>query len=93
MDANLRAEMPITIYRIWRCDNRYQLAAFEGQTIAPKRLLKGTNGLAQIDGLDVNALFDDLIHAGMPHHVAVAEGYHAETLRRFARLLGIDFLG
>lgn len=93
IDANLRVGMPITVHRIWRCDNTYRLTAFEGETIEPKRLLQGTNGLAHVDGLDVCDLFDDLVHAGMPHHVAVSEGHHAETLRRFARLLNIDFLG
>jgi len=93
IDANLRAGMPITVFRIWRCDNVYHLAAFEGETIEPKRLLMGTNGLARIDGHNVCELFDELLHAGMPHHVAVSEGHHVATLRRFARLMGIDFVG
>ena len=92
VDANLRVGLPITIHRFWRCDQRYHLTAFEAETIPPKRLLKGTNGLARVAAGDVRERFDELIHAGMPHHVAISAGHHAETLRRFARLLNIEFL-
>jgi L-fucose isomerase-like protein len=89
LDANLKADQPITLFRFWRCDGEYLLTAHEGRTIAPRRALKGTNGLAELPGTDVTALFDELCHAGMPHHVAVFGGHHAAALRRLARLLGV----
>jgi hypothetical protein len=64
--------------------------AQEGNTLAPRRPLKGTNGLAELPGVDVAALFEKLCHAGMPQHVAVFGGHHAGTLRRLARLLNVS---
>jgi hypothetical protein len=39
----------------------------------------------------VRQRFDDLIHAGMPHHVTLYPGKSAETFRRLARLLGLNW--
>mgnify|MGYP000846062209 CR=1 FL=1 len=89
VDANLRTGMPITLFRLWRCDDLYHLTTAEGTTIAPRRPLLGTNGLAEIPGVDVCEYFDQLCHAGMPHHVAVVEGHHARLFRRFAERSGI----
>lgn len=92
VNANIRSDMPVTIFRLWRCDGEYRLAAFEGQTIVPRQPLLGSNGLALIPELDVMELFDGLIHAGMPHHVAVVAGHHARTLKRWARLAGVRLI-
>ncbi len=89
LDANLKAGVPITLFRFWRCDGEYRLMVREASTIQPRRLLRGTNGLAELPGTDVAALFEELCHAGMPHHVAVFGGQHAATLRRLARLLNV----
>lgn len=92
VDANLKVGIPITIARLWRCDDSYHMMAADGETIEPKRDLMGTNGLAKIEGKDVIDWFDDLCHEGMPHHVAVFPGHHAETMRRFARQIGVDWV-
>ena len=93
VDSSLKVGMPITIARLWRCDDIYMMMAADAETIEPRRVLKGTNGLATVPGKDVIEWFDDLCHEGMPHHVAVFEGHHADTLRRFARQIGIGWIG
>lgn len=92
VNANIRADLPVTVFRIWRCDGEYRLAVGEGQTLEPRQPLLGSNGLAQMAGCDVNEWFDELVHAGMPHHVAVVGGHHARTLKRWARLAGVRLI-
>ena len=89
VDGRLQINHPVTISRLWRCDNRYHMTAFEGQAIPPKRKVTGNSLLVEVEGAPVPERFDRLIHAGMPHHVHLHFGNHAETLRRFARLLNI----
>jgi hypothetical protein len=48
--------------------------------------------LAVIRDRDVRDWFDELCHQGMPHHVTVFAGHHADLLRRWARLLGIAWV-
>jgi L-fucose isomerase-like protein len=88
MEATLRAGMPVTIYRFWRCDGNFFLTAREGETLKPKRHLMATNGLAKMN-CDPREWFEELCHAGMPHHVAVIGGHHANLLKRLARALNI----
>lgn len=91
VEATIRAGLPITVYRFWRCDGRYFLTAREGQTIKPKRHLMATNALATMN-CDPREWFEEFCHAGMPHHVAVVEGHHAAFLKRLARALGMQVL-
>ena len=91
-DACLLAPAPVTIFRLWHCDGVYRLAACDAESVKPRRELKGTNGLARIPDRDVRVWFDDLCHAGMPHHVAVVLGHHAALFRRFARQMDIDWV-
>jgi L-fucose isomerase-like protein len=87
VEATIRENLPVTIFRVWRCDSAYHLTAREGQTIKPRRHLMGTNALARLARQDPREWFEELCHAGMPHHVAVFAGHHAALLQRFARLL------
>jgi L-fucose isomerase-like protein len=91
IEATIRAGLPITVYRFWRCDGKYFLTAREGETIKPKRHLMATNALAKMD-CDPGAWFEELCHAGMPHHVAVVQGRHAAILKRLARCLGMQVI-
>ena len=88
IEATIRAGMPITVYRFWRCDGKYIFSAREGETVKPKRHLMMTNALAKMN-CDPREWFEDLCHAGMPHHVAVVEGHHAAFLKRLARVMGM----
>ena len=92
VEATLRENMPVTIARLWRCDGKYFLTAREGATIKPKRHLMATNGLARMNNVDPHEWFEELCHAGMPHHVAVVQGHHAAFLKRFARVMGMQIV-
>jgi len=86
MEATLRAGMPVTLYRFWHCDGKYLFSAREGETLRPRRHLMATNGLARMN-CNPAEWFEELCHAGMPHHVAVVQGHHAAFLQRVARAL------
>ena len=47
----------------------------------------GTNAPAAA-ALDVRDWFEEMVQLGMPHHLAIVPGRHADTLRRIARLIG-----
>ena len=89
LEATLRDNMPVTIFRLWRCDGRYSLTAREGEMIQPKRHLMGTNALARLNDQNPRNWFEDLCYRGMPHHVAVFPGHHAALLRRMAGVMGM----
>jgi L-fucose isomerase-like protein len=91
LDGPIRTEGRVTISRLWRCDNRYHLTAFGGKAIPPQRHLSGNTLLVETDGETVPERFDRLVQAGLPHHVTVFFGDHVDTLRRLARLAGIEF--
>jgi len=91
VEATLRARMPVTVFRFWRLQGKYHLTAREGETIQPKRHLMATNGLARMKE-DPGEWFEELCHAGMPHHVAVIQGHHAAFFKRLARLMEIQFI-
>jgi L-fucose isomerase-like protein len=91
IEATIRADMPVTVFRIWRLDGKYLLTAREGETLKPKRHLMATNALARM-AIDPREWFEELCHEGMPHHVAVVQGLHAALLKRLARALRIPFV-
>lgn len=86
LNASLAAGRPATLFRLWRCDGAYHMTAAQAQTVAPQRRLLGTIGRVRLDDRDVCEWFDHLCHAGMPHHLVVLNGHHADALKRFARL-------
>jgi L-fucose isomerase-like protein len=91
VDGRIRADEPVTITRLWRCDNRYHMTAFEGRTVTPRRNITGNSVLVEVAEPDVPRRFDCLLHAGMPHHVLLVFGSHGETLRRLARMLRLEW--
>jgi L-fucose isomerase-like protein len=91
VEATLRAGMPVTVFRFWRLNGKYLVTAREGETIRPRRHLMATNALAKMEN-DPGEWFEELCHAGMPHHVAVVEGHHAAMFKRLARMMAIDFV-
>jgi L-fucose isomerase-like protein len=91
IEATLRAGMPVTIFRFWRLGGKYFFSAREGRTIKPKRHLMATNGLARMKD-DPRPWFEELCHAGMPHHVGVIQGHHAFLLNRLARALNMQII-
>lgn len=93
VEGRMKIGMEITIFRLWRTGGSYSMAAFEAETIEPKRHLMGTNGLSKVKDLNPEDLFDDLCHAGMPHHIAIFPGHHAKTLNKLARRMNIKWIG
>ena len=91
LDGTLQSGQPITISRLWRCDNEYHMTAFEGRSIPPRRKVTGNSMLVEVPGEEIPERFDRLLHAGMPHHVLLHFGHHAEMLRRLARLLHVQW--
>ncbi len=97
VDAQIRMNEDVTVARLWRCDNRYHMTAFEGRTVAPRRRVAGNFVLVElteadiVSGGDLPARFDRLVHAGMPHHVILSFGKNAEALRRLARALELQW--
>lgn len=87
--ARLRVPQPITLFRLWRCDERYHAVAFNADTALPARELQGTHGVAVVPDTDLHALFERLCHEGMPHHLSIFPGHHAATLRGQAHEAGI----
>ncbi len=91
VDGQLQLAGDVTISRIWRCDGQYHWTAFEGRSIPPRRSITGNSLLIEVDGGKVPERFERLVHAGLPHHVTLHFGRHAETFRRLARALRIDW--
>jgi L-fucose isomerase-like protein len=92
VEATIREDLPATLVRFWRCDGAYLATAREGRTVKPRRHLLMTNGLVRLDRQDPGLWFDDLCHAGMPHHVGLFAGHHEALFRRIARSLGCRYL-
>lgn len=89
IDATIRADMEVTLFRLWRADGEYHMTAVEGRTIEPDRHLLATNGRARVHGVNVREWFDDMVHEGMPHHLCIVQGHHRDTLLRVGRTLGL----
>jgi len=93
VDGRLQSDQAVTVMRLWRCDSNYHMTAFESRSIPPRRKITGNSLLVEVTDRDVPTRFDKLLHAGMPHHVVLYFGHHAETFRRLARLLKIRWHG
>jgi len=92
VNAVLKADLPITLCRVWRCDGRYRMTACHARTVPVRRELLGAHGVAALEDRNPAEWFDTLCHEGMPHHVIVFEGRHAEVLKRFARQLRLPLI-
>ena len=91
VDGLIQTTESVTVSRIWRCDNRYHITAFEGRPIPPRRNVSGNSLLVEIEGKPVPERFEELLHAALPHHVLIHFGRHADTFRRLARLLSLEW--
>ena len=86
LDATIKIDMKVTVFRFWIMDNKYHMIVFEGNTKQPKRHLLGNNGLVEVcPPLDLVTSFSQWVERGFPHHVCVVEGWHKQTLLTFAR--------
>lgn len=92
VDAQLKPDMDITLFRLWSCDGSYHLMACDARTERLSPALAGNSVLVCVTDRSVPRWFEELCFAGMPHHVSLVAGHGADKLRRLARLLGIEFL-
>jgi L-fucose isomerase-like protein len=92
LEGPLRTDVPVTISRLWRCDDAYHLTAAEGRIVQPRRKLTGNYASVELPDRDVREWFDTLCHAGVPHHVVLFAGSHRDALRRAARAMKVDWL-
>jgi len=93
VNGPLKVGETVTVSRLWKCDNKYHLTAFEGKAIEPIRKVSGNSVLVEVEGGGVYERFDNLIHAAMPHHVTLHYGNHAKAFKRLARLLSLEWHG
>lgn len=91
IDGQLQSGQNVTVMRVWRCDNEYHMTAFEGRSIPPRRRITGNSMLVEVADGDVPRRFERLLHAGMPHHVLLHFGNRADSFRRLARLLHVQW--
>jgi L-fucose isomerase-like protein len=92
VNAEILVDQPVTITRLWRCDDQYHITAFEGHTVPARRKVTGNFVLVEVAEGDVPSRFDKLVHAGLPHHVLLSFGTEAETFRRLARTLRLQWV-
>lgn len=93
VESVVRTGEPVTIARLWNVRSGYRLTAFEGTTVAPNRGFMGAHAVVELSNHVPGKIFDELCHRGMPHHVGVFFGSHEKTLRSWARLSGVEFVG
>ncbi len=90
VDAELKVGMPITLFRLWHFNGQYLFTAIEGETVQPKRRLKGTNGVGRFDEVNVKDYFNSMLKLGFPHHPVIAEGHVKSHLYKLMDNLKIE---
>jgi len=90
LDATIKIDIQVTVFRFWVMEGRYHLLTLEGRTIEPSRQLLGNSG-SVLFGQEVDLVegFESWVQRGFPHHVCVVEGTHSRKLKQFARDHGV----
>ena len=88
LESELKVGIPLTLFRLWRCDGEYRLTACDAESVKARPLMC-SNGRARLLNRKPNDWFEDMCRAGMPHHLNVFQGNHAAKLIRFAAIAGI----
>jgi L-arabinose isomerase len=83
---------PTVVEASIKSDEEYHMTALEGRTEKPRRELMATNGRFVTDEVDVRDWFEEMVQIGMPHHLCIVHGHYADTLRRVARLTGMEWV-
>lgn len=82
---------PVTLMRISQARNRPQMALARGEMLRRPMAFTGTSGVIRFERGAAAAL-RGIIDSGLEHHMALAYGDHAETLRGAAGALGLPVL-
>jgi L-fucose isomerase-like protein len=88
LESELKVGIPLTLFRLWRCDGEYRLTACDAESVKARPLMC-SNGRARLLNRKPNDWFEDMCRAGMPHHLNIFQGNHAAKLKRFAAIAGI----
>ena len=91
LEGEIKADMPLTLFRLWRCDGEYRLTSCDAMSEKPRRKLMMSNGQARLLHRKPNEWFEDMCRVGMPHHLNVFPGNHTSKLKRFAQVAGIHW--
>jgi L-arabinose isomerase len=84
---------PVTILGVTQTANgKLKLLAAEGQSLAGSRLNIGNTNSRLKFNLDPAEFMDAWCLEGPTHHVALAVGHEIKTLRKFARLTGLELV-
>lgn len=81
----------ITFLRISKAFGRLKMVLGGGEMLRRPMAFTGTSGVIRFDR-PAAAVLDDIIAAGLEHHVALAYGDHRETLRAVAGALALGVL-
>ena len=84
---------PITIFGVTQTrDGRLKMLAAEGESLPGPRLSIGNTNSRLRFALPPAAFMNAWCEQGPTHHCALGVGHHAGTLRKVARLLGLEFV-
>lgn len=84
---------PITIFAVTQtCDGRLKMLAAEGESISGPTLQIGNTNSRLRFSLPPAAFMNAWCEQGPTHHCALGVGHKAGTLRKTARLLGLEFV-
>lgn len=87
IDATVKADMNVTVWRMWQFQGSYYCTALEGKTTIPTQHLLGTNCCVSVDTINVKRWFQQRLRDGMPHHVCVSTNLPKAILQQFAYLM------
>jgi L-arabinose isomerase len=84
---------PITIFGVTQTrDGRLKMLAAEGESLPGPTLSIGNTNSRLRFALSPAAFMNAWCEQGPTHHCALGVGHHAGTLRKVARLLGLEFV-
>ncbi|MGH3147020.1 MAG: L-arabinose isomerase family protein [Rubrobacter sp.] len=84
---------PVTIFGVTQTrDGRLKMLAAEGESLPGPTLGIGNTNSRLRFGLPPAAFMNAWCEEGPTHHCALGTGHHAGTLRKVARLLGLEFV-
>lgn len=84
---------PVTIFGVTQtCDGRLKMLAAEGESITGPTLQIGNTNSRLRFCLPPAAFMNAWCEQGPTHHCALGVGHRAATLRKVARLLGLEFV-
>ncbi len=84
---------PITIFGVTQTrDGRLKMLAAEGESLPGPTLKIGNTNSRLRFALPPAAFMNAWCEQGPTHHCALGAGHHAGTLRKVARLLGLEFV-